>query len=246
MTQKIVSLFDIHLPYHINLKPIWKFIHDFKPDVVVLGGDLHDWEAVSDWIANQSLRLDGQSIKRCYKEIHDIILNPLLMAMPAHCQVKYLKGNHEFWVDQAINLNRNGQGYWELENNIDLKKYHMEVFPINGVYQPCENLLYIHGVFTNEFHAKKTVQAYHNSVIYVHAHTTQTYTDISPVNVTKFYTAQCAGCLCTLNPHFMKNRPNKWVNGLNFAYIDEKTASFGSTQVVIVHGGFWALGHYYA
>jgi hypothetical protein len=121
----------------------------------------------------------------------------------------------------------------------------MEIFPVNGVYQPCENLLYIHGHFTNEFHSKKTVQAYHNSVIYGHVHSISSYTDISPVNVEKFYTAQCAGCLCTLNPHFMKNRPNKFVNGFNFAYIDNKTGLFNATQVVIVKGGFWALGKFY-
>ncbi len=130
---KIVSLFDLHVPYQINLKPVFKFIYDFKPNVVVLGGDISEFEPVSVWIANQSIRLDGQSIKRCFRDLHDIVLDPLKEAMPKGCQVKYLKGNHSAWIDMAIEISRNGLGYWEIESNIDLKKYHMEIFPVNGV-----------------------------------------------------------------------------------------------------------------
>ncbi|MDP2365103.1 MAG: hypothetical protein Q8M94_15210, partial [Ignavibacteria bacterium] len=74
-----------------------KFINDFKPDMVILGGDIHDWTPASHWIANQSLLLDGQSIGKCYKELHDVLLNPLKEASP-NSKVIYLQGNHENWL----------------------------------------------------------------------------------------------------------------------------------------------------
>lgn len=237
-------MFDFHVPYNINLRPIWKFIYDFRPDVVVLGGDIHDWTVASHWIANQSLMLDGLSLKKSFAELHKIVLEPLREVSRKSIKV-YLKGNHEHWLEQTILLNRNGLGYWEMENNINTPKYNMELIRVNGSYMPCENLVYIHGCYTNEYHAKKTVQAYHNSVIYGHAHTIQSHMDISPVDIDKFYKASCVGCLSTTNPHYLKNKPNRHVNGFNYCYVNEDNGFFNDTTVVIVNNTFWANGKFY-
>lgn len=241
---KIVSLFDTHVPYNINLRPVWKFIYDFRPDVVVLGGDMHDWTVASHWIANQSLVLDGKSLKDSFKELHDVILNPLREISPRSKKI-YLMGNHENWLEQTIELNRNGLGYWEMENNIDERKYKIEFVKVNGSYMPCINLVYIHGCYVNEYHAKKTVQAYHNSVIYGHCHTIQSHMDISPVDTDKYYKASSVGCLSTTNPNYMRNRPNKHVNAFNYCYVDEDKEYFNDTTVIIVQGTFWANGRFY-
>lgn len=245
-SMKIVALPDLHVPENIDLRPIWKFIYDFKPDVVVLPGDVHDWTPVSIWIANQSLQLEGKSVKKCYDEIRNVVLEPLREATQRKAEVKYLRGNHEAWVDMVIDLNRNGRGYWELENNLDIKRYNLEFFPVNGVWRPCNNLTYLHGIYLNEFHAKKTVQAYHTSVLYGHTHDVQVYVQVSPVDSEHFYKGASMGCLCNLNPHYMKNKPSRWVHGFNYAYISEDTGHFNDTQVLIVQGGFWAGGKYYS
>jgi len=43
----------------------------------------------------------------------------------------------------------------------------------------------------------------------------------------------------------MKNKPNRWVNGFNYAYVEKKTGLFWDTQVTIVEGKFWANGRKY-
>lgn len=240
---KIVGLWDLHIPFHIDIINVLKFIHDFKPNLIILGGDLHDWTPASHWIANQSTELDGTSIHRCYEELHNVLLNPLLKAKPRDCQTIFLTGNHEDWLDQATRLNRNGRNYWELENNIDLKKHKMKILPVNMPYQVNENLAYIHGIYTNEYHAKKTVQAYHTSVFYSHTHDIQSYTQVSPIDSEKFYKGQSCGCLCHINPHYGRNKPNKWVNGFHYCYVHDKY--FHDVQVVVVKGRFWANGKYY-
>jgi len=242
---KIVGLPDIHIPFNINLRPIFKFISDFKPDVIVLMGDVHDWTPAAEWIGNQSLSLTIQTIKKCYEELHRVLLDPLREITKGKTQIKYLKGNHEYWLERAMALNANGIGYWGLEENIDTARYNLHIVPVNVPYRPCTNLIYIHGVYTNEYHAKKTVQAYHTSVLYGHTHDVQSHTVVSPIDVTHFYKGASTGCLCNLNPTYMKNKPNKWVHGFNFCYINEKTEAFHDTQVYIVNGGFWANGKYY-
>lgn len=249
---KIVALYDTHVGFdykgnsnHINLKPIFRFIKDFKPDRVILGGDMHDWTPATHWIANQSIELDGQSIKRCFKELHEYLLNPILDAVPKSTEIIYLVGNHENWLEQTMLLNRNGLGYWSLQDNIDLKKFKMQIVPLNHAYNVNNHLCYIHGIFTTLYHAKKTVEAYRKSVLYGHTHDIQVYTAVSPVDVSEFYKAGSVGCLCKLNPAYGKNQPNRWVNGFNYCYIDDDTGYFQDNQVVIVKEKFWANGRLY-
>ena len=115
----------------------------------------------------------------------------------------------------------------------------------NVPFKAGPNLVYIHGTYTNEFHAKKTVLAYHSSVIYGHLHTIQTHMLVSPIDSDKFYKASCVGCLCHLNPHYNRNRPNAWVNGFSYAYVDKKTGTFNDFTPIIVKGNFWAEGRRY-
>lgn len=240
---KIVALYDTHIPFNIKLDPIFDFILDFKPDTIILGGDMHDWTVASHWISNQSLQLEGTDIKKSYEELHSVLLNPLRAVIPPKSKIFYLTGNHEYWLSMCIDLDRRGRGYWEMKQNIDLKKFNMKILPFNIPYRVNSNLVYIHGTNLNDAHAKKTVQDYHTSVFYGHAHTIQSYVQVSPVDVNKFYKGQCVGCLCNLSPHFMQNRPNKWVHGFHYAHVDRKY--FHDVQVVIVNEKFWANGKYY-
>jgi predicted MPP superfamily phosphohydrolase len=242
--KKIVALFDLHVPFHIRLTPVWEFIQDFKPTTVILGGDAHDWTAVSDWLSDQSRALDGGTIKGNYKELEESVLKPLKKAN-RDCPVIFLTGNHEDRLTRAARADPNKRGYLELENNLDQKKYNLKILPVNEGYQAGKNLVYIHGLYVNQFHAKKTVEAYHTSVLYGHVHDFQAYTLVSPVNVKHFYKGQSCGCLCNLNPDFMKNRPNKWVNGFNYCYLDEESGLFWDTQVTIVDGKFYTMGRRY-
>ena len=239
--RKIVALFDTHIPFNIPLDPIFEFIQDFKPTEIVLGGDCHDWTAVSAWIADQSRALDGGTVKQNYSELGDTLLRPLSKAAP-RAKKMLLEGNHENWLRKASQINPNGRGYWELENNLPKD---IQIISMNQAYHVNEHLCYLHGLYTTKYHAFQTVHAVHKTVLYGHTHDVQRYTDISPVDVEQFYTGASCGCLCTMNPSYMKNKPNRWVNGFNYAYVDEKTKEFSETQVYIIRNKFWALGRRY-
>jgi predicted phosphodiesterase len=237
INDRILAIFDTHIPFNIPLDPIFNFIEDWKPTKIILGGDMHDWTSVSQWIGDQSRALDGGLILDNYEELRNVLLRPLERAAK-DAEVIYLVGNHEYWLQQAAGINPNGRGYWELENNIDLKFYNMKIIPINVPYAINKNLVYIHGIYLNKYHAEKTVNSYHTSVFYGHTHDHQSYTLVSPININHFYKGQSCGCLCSRNPTYMKNRPNKWVNGFNFVYTEGKF--FWDTQVTIVDNKFYA------
>ena len=238
---RIVYLPDLHVPFNIPLGPVFEFIEDFKPTIVILGGDAHDWPSVCHWIADQSRVLEGGTIARNYEELKNVVLMPLTYVTQRAKKI-YLKGNHERWLDLAIELNPNGKGFWELEHNLP-KEY--QILGENVPFGAGPHLYYIHGIYVNKHHAASTVAAYDKSVIYGHTHDVQSFMHISPVDIKQFKTAQSAGCLCTMNPHYMRNKPNKWVNGFNFAYVDKQTGFFSFVQVYIVDNKFWANGRKY-
>lgn len=245
MEERIVSLFDIHVPFNIPLNNVFEFIHDFKPHKVILGGDIHDWTAASQWIADQSQQLDGDTIFKSYEQLHDVVLNPLLNAIPKFSSMIYLTGNHEYWLAQAAGINRNGRGYWELDRNISLTKYRMKIIPLNVPYRVTQHLYYMHGVYTVKYHAEKTAMVYQKNILYGHVHDQQTYTLVSPIDSQPTKAMSC-GCLCNRNPRWLKNKPNRWVHGFNYAYVDTKTGLFNDFQVNIIEGKFWANGRRYA
>lgn len=239
LEQRILFLPDIHVPFNIELAPIWEFAHDWKPTTIILGGDVHDWTSVSRWIADQSRALDGGTIRQNYQELHDVVLSPVLKLSD---HVVFLVGNHEFWLQRASEMNPNGRGFWELEKNLPKE---IKIVPVNQAYHVGKHLCYMHGMYTTKYHAYQTVHACHKSVFYGHTHDQQTYVDISPVDVSQFYKGQSCGCLCNMNPGYMKNKPNKWVSGFNYCYVDNKTGHFWDTQVCIVGGEFRAEGRRY-
>lgn len=237
--QRILSLFDTHIPFNIPLDPVFEFAKDFKPTIVVLGGDIHEWGAVSTWVSDQSRHFDSGTITMAYEQMHTTVLQPIELVAPKAKKI-FLTGNHEDWIRKACDANPNLRGYAELERNISGWK----IIPVNAPYRVGENLVYIHGTYTNEYHAKKTAVAYHRSVIYGHMHEVQSHTLVSPIDDSIFYKAQSVGCLCHLNPEWKKNKPNSWVNGFNFCYMNED-GTFQDFNVVIVKGKFWAEGRQY-
>jgi len=240
MEERILVLFDTHVPHQINLEPVWEFAKDFKPTQVVLGGDVHEWSSVSSWLADQSKLLEGGTIAASYEELEHVIFKPIRKAAPKAKKV-FIVGNHDDRINTVLRVQPNFRGFIELSKNIPKD---FEIVPVNMPYCIGSNLIVIHGLYTNAFHAKKTVEAYHVSVLYGHVHTFQSYTLISPIDPKKFYMGQSIGCLSTLNPEFMKNRPNSWMNGFCYVYVNSDE-TFHHVPVIIVDGKFYAEGRKY-
>lgn len=242
MAKRILGLFDTHIPNHINLDPIFEFAKDWKPDVLVLGGDMHDFGSVSHWLSDQSKHLDSGVVKENYQSLKKYLLDPIGQAVGKRCKKVYLEGNHESWTRLACNQDPNLRGYIELEKNIPAE---YQIIPENKVFQPNENFVVIHGHYTNMYHAKKTVETYHTTVFYGHCHTFMSHPLVSPVDQTHFYMGQAIGSLCTLNPGYLRNRPNAWINGFVYFYL-ENDGTFQYIPVIIVKNRFWAEGRRYA
>ncbi|MCX5781776.1 MAG: metallophosphoesterase [Elusimicrobia bacterium] len=234
-----IAVYDLHYPhYHQKLwKNILRYVKQNRPDVFILGGDNMNFDAVDHWLHEKGLvrQLEGKRILAEYEGFKNDIFNPLEELLPKTCRKIWLNGNHEDWVKLAIDRNPQGEGYWEIENNLHLKDKGWEVYEY-GKYVKVGKVLFVHGQYTNQYHSKKTVDVFERNVVYGHTHTFQVYTKITPVE-NEPHTGMSIPVACELNPDYMRNRPNAWVNGFLTFYIYD-TGYFNLYPIVAINGEF--------
>lgn len=227
----------MHLPHNIYLGGIRDFIKDWQPDIIILLGDFLNLDCVSHWIKDKKRLVEGQRLKQEYA-LGNYELNLIKESAP-EAKIVYCIGNHSDWIEQYLDKHPEMEGLIELKDHI---KGVDEWVELNKLYK-VGKLYYTHGLYTNEFHAKKTVMALGCSVLYGHEHGMQSYGMVSPQNK-QGHIAKSIGCLCKDILPYMKNKPNKWINGFNYAYI-RQDGSFNDYTVVITNNHFTAEGKTY-
>ena len=233
-----VFLSDIHLPFEINLNPIFDFIHDLQPHQIILGGDIidaHKTFGIDGWTADR-VQSDGlPAFERDVKLLRGL-LKSLQKASPKS-YVVYLEGNHEERYRRPL------QRYKELlKGKFDLVKesgFNGKWIPYGDYdsFYKVGDCLFTHGTIYPDAHAKKMAMAYLPSkVVYGHIHDFQSYTTHNgdPRKPGRF--ALTSGCLCGRLPDYKKGEPNKWVNGfISWISIDGVTTP---TPHLIENGKF--------
>jgi predicted phosphodiesterase len=237
--KKGVGVWDLHYPHHD--KKLWRnvmrFLKDFEPDVFVFGGDNMNMDAVDHWKQEKGAKrpLENKRLKGEYKGFVTEVHNPLVAVLKPECRKIWHKGNHEDWVERYIDAHPEVEGLLEIEENIPLSDW--EVYDY-GLTAKIGKLLTHHGEYCNKYSAAKTVEVYGRNILYGHGHTYQVYTKTTPIS-TESHTATEVPCACRLNPAYMQNRPNAWVNGFAVFYV-LPNGNFNVYTVVAVNGRFVA------
>ena len=245
MSEKFVALFDLHWGYERrggHLVPVhdpkalsvaMQFIKDFKPDHVVLGGDMLDCSVVSHHTRAKPGQIEGLRLLNDAKGLVDAVITPLEDQVPG--RLIYHIGNHEDWLNQMVDEFPGLEGVLAVENVLDLSDQ-WEVIP-QGESSTIGKLTFIHGdqLSSGEHCAKAAVTAYERNVRFGHFHTYQVYTKTSAVDMNG-HTAECVPCLCKKNPSYGKAHPNKWMQGFLWGYVNGAGGTFNDYVTVIVNG----------
>lgn len=256
MTQpkKFVFLVDVHwgyerrnghkIPLHDPkaIASVLSFVKDFKPDHVILGGDILDCGAISHHTRNRPGAVEGLRILSDAAELSETLIRPLESLVPG--RLVYHIGNHERWLDKLAEELPGLEGMVEVEKLLKLGPQ-WEVIP-QGKASKLGKLHFIHGdqLSGGEHIAKAAVTTYETSVRFGHFHTYQTFTKSTPLESKLGHTGMAVPCLCRKDPAYGHGKPNKWVQGFLWGYV-EPSGTFYDFVSIIMDGRFMANGKLY-
>lgn len=211
---KGVFLSDIHLPYQIDLKPLLAYLKDFKPDQIVLGGDILDGpdHGVDSWTMEQVEKRGYFCYDRDVKLLKGLMHE--LKKVAPQAKIIYLEGNHEERYQRLVRRYPNTlRSRFRLDRDACPSAKWISYGDYDSFYK-VGDCLFTHGTIYPDCHAKKMALAYLPSkVVYGHIHDFQSYTTHNgdPRKPGRF--ALTAGCLCGRLPDYKRGMPNKWING---------------------------------
>lgn len=252
--ESFVALYDIHWGWERKnrhkrslhdpaaVKVALDFCKDFKPNHVILGGDILDCGAISHHHKGKAGAVEGLRLLADAKDLRTSVLEPLEKLKPK--SLTYITGNHEDWLNDLAIETPGLEGIVDLEAVLGLQKP-WKVIP-QGEHHRLGKLVFVHGdqVKGGEHCAKWATMAYEKNVRFGHFHTYQVYTKTSAVEH-HGHTGVAIPCLCRKNPAYGGGSPNKWMQGFCWGWIDSSTGEFNDYVTIITHGKATILGTRY-
>ncbi len=241
---KFIMMNDVHVPHNIDLTNVFEFIKDFKPDYILLVGDIVNNDPFDHWAKAKPGQFKGMpSPKPYYEQCNREFYRPLRKVAGNNCKLVHWIGNHEYWSNRAIDEMPEGEGYWEVENNIE----GIDLWVPSKQIANLGKLHFIHGdvIAGGRNHSAKMLNYYRRNVLYGHYHNYEVSSFTSPIDIEDRHTAKCVGTLEKFNPAFMTNRPHQWINMFSYGIV-LPNGNFFDKQAVITDNQFYAEAKLYA
>lgn len=209
---RILAICDVHLDSKEELTPAYrvakKFASDINPDIIVVAGDFLDFSYLSTFTKDSPLLVEG----RRYQKDIDLAVEELEYWRNCCGLMEFLPGNHEERATRYIERFPMLEGKMALRDDLQLYGMGIGWTDFNAVLS-IGRLNFTHGWFYNIYHARKHLDEMGDHLFYGHVHDHQVF--IKPVRAEREpHIAMSMGCLCSKNPAWLRNKPNRWVNGV--------------------------------
>jgi hypothetical protein len=246
--ERFIALFDAHVGYERDssrhkvplhdqkaISVAMQFAHDFKPDHVVLGGDILDCGSISHHRKGSVGQLEGLRLLAEAQECRETIIEPLEAL--AKGQLIYHIGNHEDWLQDVTDQMPSLEGIVDIRSILKLDEW--EVIP-QGKASRLGKLTFVHGdqLRGGANPALAAVTAYEKNIRFGHFHTFQAATKTTPIDAAG-RTGIAVPCLSKKGHNYGAGAPNKWMQGFLWGYVDRPTTTtglFNDYVTIIVDG----------
>lgn len=242
---KFIALFDSHWGYERRnghklalhdekaIQTALKFAADFKPNHVILGGDILDCGSISHHNHGKPGAVEGLKLLADAKELRSQVITPLEALKPK--TLTYIIGNHEDWLTDLVDQIPALEGIVDVKSMLKLGDK-WNIIP-QGESHKLGKLIFVHGdqIKGGEHSAKAATAAYEANVRFGHHHTYQVYTKTSAVDANG-HTGISVPCLCRKNPKYNEGSPNRWMQGFLWGYVNGPEGRFNDYVSVIING----------
>ena len=210
-----------------------KFAQDFKPDIWIHGGDMLDVGCLSHHNKGKPGQTEGLRLLADATEGRKLFIDPVEQICKG--DKIYITGNHSAWLGKFTDEFPALEGIIDLKHLLKLKD-RWKIVPQGGVYS-LGKLTFMHGdtISGGEHVAKNAVTNYERSVRFGHFHTYQVFTKTSPIDYKNAKTGISVPCFCVKQPGYGKSKPNKWVQGFDYGYV-QPDGTYNDYVVTILDG----------
>lgn len=254
--ERFVFLTDLHFGYmrksghKVELhdptawKAVLKFLEDFKPNKIILGGDMLDCGVVSHHNHGKPGRTEGLRLLSDANEGNEFFIKPLEDLVKGEGNLIYIVGNHEDWLTDLVDDMPSLEGIVDVKTILKLKRW--KIVPQGGQFD-YGKIRFMHGdtISGGENVAKNAVINHERNVRFGHHHTHQVFTKSSPSDEKLGKNGIAVPCLCIKNPPYNEGRPNRWQQGFLYGYMNHN-GNFNDYVVNIVDGKFIVNGKAYS
>lgn len=228
--KKILLLSDLQIPDHSEeaLELVLQFIPDFRPNLVILNGDLLNFTGVAkyDPIPHYTVTLSDEieTARRIINKVVKIVRqsNPIV-------EIVWIKGNHEFRLEKFLathatpvaELKIDGEYLISIEKIFNTKELGIKTVPYQRDFK-IGDVIVEHGDLVRKhagYTAKGMFESRGESGISGHTHRAGYYSR-TRAGKTYFWIEQ--GCLCNLEPEPHYARRPDWAHSFVIAYQNKK------------------------
>ena len=204
--------------YHPALICAEEVIKAYQPYGIVYIGDVTDMESLSYFDMDKRKKMEG---RRYRKDIDSV--NHLLdrhMKLSPKSKVTYLMGNHEERARIYSDYHPEMAELVDYIKDCKLIERNYNIIPYMKTLR-IGKALFLHGFDATKFHANKMSMLYPKTLFYGHTHDLQTHSFVSPIDHKEVRVASSLGCLASVNPSWLRGRPNRWVNAFGMMWVKD-------------------------
>jgi hypothetical protein len=212
--QRYIVLPDLQVPYHDvrSLAAVEKLMADYRFDGYIQIGDFMDFDCISSHNKNNLRAVENKRLQLDYY-VGNAILDrhqAIIRTRNKDATFTIIEGNHEFRTERYLDANPALEGMVEVPTCLEFGRRKIKWVPYwsKGTSFVLGKAKFIHGRYTNQYHAAKTVNNYGCNIFYGHTHDIQTYSKEMDGDENTIV-GQSLGCLCR-NQSYMRGAPNKW------------------------------------
>ena len=238
----IMGLWDLHYPrYHKPTFDIFmQFAKDFRPDILILGGDNMNCGSVSSHRPPAKEQLESPTDKERKGFDRDIV-GPLEHIHGGKTEKIIFDGNHEMWLYDFMDKNPGIGGELDYIKRLNLKERGWQHIAYKK-YWNCGKLSFHHGdwrhsrkgaAYGAKHHAMKALEMSGRSVRYGHIHNPQMFTSIKLAKAGAPMTAMSLPCACELDQGYLEGGQTAWINGFYLGFIHDN-GDFSDYMILVI------------
>lgn len=236
-TTRFVSLSDIHWPYADEkaMELVKCFLADFQPDILLLNGDIADFPTISKYAPR---RLEAMKEINLQDQL-DVAIDGIEELRDYAETMVYIEGNHEDRLQAYLGSKAKELASLralDFHNLMELDRLKVQSVPYGDGVWLNDRLFVYHGQYVGVGWTDKERLHTGASTITGHQHQQRVsyHRDRS-----RAYKNVGQGCLCQMNPPYLRTPPN-WQQGFAHGYIlDEDKFRVIETEIVRGEKELW-------